>query len=74
MKCPCRGCTDRTLTCHGVGERFAEWKKYEADRKAWLATFKPPVSEQARNGEIEKLRRKKRGKSGKYGGRTNNYE
>lgn len=27
MKCPCKGCTDRTVTCHAMCERFEAWKK-----------------------------------------------
>ena len=65
MKCPCRGCTDRTLTYHAVCERFGEWKKYEADRKAWLAQFGPVTSEQIKKGEIKKIRSRQRG----WGGR-----
>ena len=26
MKCPCKGCTDRTLTCHSVCRRYEDWK------------------------------------------------
>ena len=26
MKCPCKGCTERTLTCHGVCHRYEDWK------------------------------------------------
>ena len=27
MKCPCKGCTERRLTCHGFCEKYGEWKK-----------------------------------------------
>ena len=27
MKCPCKGCTDRTVTCHAMCERFEAWRK-----------------------------------------------
>ena len=35
MKCPCKGCHERTITCHGVCEKFAKWKaeKAEAQRR-----------------------------------------
>lgn len=26
-KPPCKGCTDRNETCHGICERYLEWKK-----------------------------------------------
>ena len=26
-KCPCKGCFDRTVTCHGRCERYQTWKK-----------------------------------------------
>ena len=25
--CPCKGCDDRTLTCHGFCEKYKGWKK-----------------------------------------------
>ena len=25
--CPCRGCADRTLTCHVVCRRYGSWKE-----------------------------------------------
>ena len=27
MKCPCKGCVDRTVTCHGRCPRYEEFKK-----------------------------------------------
>ena len=45
MKCPCRGCTDRTVTCHGVCKRYQEWKKEHEDEKAWLKAQMPMTSE-----------------------------
>lgn len=65
MKCPCRGCTDRTVTCHGVCKRYQEWKKYNDDRKAWLKAQMPMTSEGVKKREIENLRRK-----AKYGNRS----
>jgi hypothetical protein len=33
-KCPCRGCTERILLCHGRCERYQEWKKeYEKNNR-----------------------------------------
>lgn len=32
-KCPCRGCTERILLCHGRCERYQKWKQeYEENR------------------------------------------
>ena len=68
MKCPCRGCTDRTITCHGVCKRYQEWKKEHEDEKEWLRKQKPQTSEALRKREIEKVRRMARyGNRGKWG-------
>jgi hypothetical protein len=26
MACPCKECTERTITCHGFCERYKDWK------------------------------------------------
>ena len=26
LKCPCKGCEKRTLTCHGVCRQYEDWK------------------------------------------------
>lgn len=31
MKCPCKGCADRTITCHSVCRRYAEWKDWKEE-------------------------------------------
>lgn len=31
MICPCKGCVDRTITCHGVCKRYQEWKAWKDD-------------------------------------------
>lgn len=28
MKCPCKGCNDRTVTCHGACKKYSEWKEW----------------------------------------------
>ena len=34
-ECPCRGCTDRKLYCHGSCRRYQDWKKdYEEAKPA----------------------------------------
>ena len=27
--CPCKGCTERTISCHGFCKRYQEWKAGE---------------------------------------------
>lgn len=29
MKCPCQGCTTRTVTCHANCRRYEDWKIYD---------------------------------------------
>lgn len=73
MKCPCRGCTDRTMTCHcdGQCERWEQWKEYDKDRKAWLEAQKPISSETMRKRANENIRRKARGWKRSAGGEKN---
>lgn len=39
-ECPCKGCTERQMKCHGSCEKYAAWKKtfvrvvdYDGDRQ-----------------------------------------
>ena len=70
MKCPCRGCPDRTITCHyeGFCDKWSEWKKFHLARKAWLASFRPPSNDNVRKRETYKIRQRARGWNGKKGG------
>ena len=61
MKCPCRGCTDRTITCHGVCARYKEWQKYNEDEKTWLEGHKQIPSERLRKYSAMKIKRIARG-------------
>ena len=38
MNCPCKGCTERKLTCHGFCEKYKAWKAKidERNRKRQL--------------------------------------
>ena len=69
MKCPCRGCLDRTLTCHYVGhcQKWEDWKKYEADKKEWEEKQKPHVSEALYKKSTENIKRKARGWTRSHG-------
>ena len=67
MKCPCKGCTERRLTCHGFCERYQDWKKEDAAMKAWLRSQNPAVNDSALKGFRDKIRNKARGWNGKRG-------
>ena len=68
MKCPCRGCTDRTITCHGVCKKYQKWKKWNEERRAWLKSQLPITSEGVKKREIENIRRRaKYGPGGRWG-------
>ena len=55
MECPCRGCTDRTITCHGVCQRYQDWKKNREDVNNWLIKQRPITSETAAKKFREKV-------------------
>ena len=63
MICPCKDCLDRTVTCHGVCQRYAEWKKEREQVSKWLRDQKPVTSEA---GLKEINRQLKHGKSRKW--------
>ena len=63
MKCPCKGCTDRTVTCHGVCKRYQKWKKELDETNKWLREQLPATSEAGLKGQRERL---KKGKSRKW--------
>ena len=56
MKCPCKGCEDRTITCHGVCKRYQEWKKNLDETKKWLREQKPMQSDAREKQQNERLR------------------
>ena len=63
MKCPCKGCTERTVTCHGVCRRYQEWKMERDNVNQWLRDQMPVTSEHGLKEHNERLRR---GKSRKW--------
>ena len=63
MKCPCKGCTDRTIVCHSLCRRYTEWKEERENVNKWLRDSMPPTSEAGLKGRNERL---KRGKSRKW--------
>lgn len=56
MKCPCKGCEDRTITCHGVCKRYQEWKKNLDETNKWLRGHKPLQSDAREKQQNERLR------------------
>ena len=70
MKCPCKGCQDRTVTCHydGYCDKWAEWKQYEKGKKEWLDSFKPTDSDEMRKREIKNIKARARGSMRKVKG------
>lgn len=63
MRCPCRGCTDRTVTCHCEGqcERWGEWRAYHEARKKWLKDQLPVTSEESKKRANKNIVQKARG-------------
>ena len=63
MKCPCRGCPDRTVTCHyeGYCDKWTEWKAFHEGRKEWLDSFKVDTSDQIRKRERLNIKARARG-------------
>ena len=63
MKNPCKGCTDRTVTCHGVCKRYQDWKAELEKTKQWLRDQAPVTSQAGLKKHNENL---KHGKSRKW--------
>ena len=61
MKCPCRGCDRRTITCHSVCRQYQEWKIYNEDRRKWLRGQKYVPTDGIRSGEIRNIKDRARG-------------
>lgn len=45
MKCPCRGCPDRTITCHGVCKKYQDWREVFDREKEWRRSQNPIYSD-----------------------------
>ena len=70
MKCPCKGCEDRTITCHGNCERYKEYKIELGKMNKWIqiqnaATFSDRAKQRYNNNII----RKAKGWTGRRGGK-----
>ena len=66
---PCKGCTDRTITCHVVCTRYQEWKKELEETKQWLNDQKPVTTI---HNVHERNRQMKKKKSRKWNVKTRN--
>lgn len=56
MKCPCKGCLDRTITCHSVCRPY---KDYKADRERIIAEKAREIQGKPLSHDLEmKYRRK----------------
>lgn len=63
MKCPCRGCADRTMTCKYAGqcEKWETYKAEEKKKKEWERNQKPIYSEQCKKSMDKNIVVKARG-------------
>ena len=70
MKCPCNGCTERKLLCHGFCDRFKEFRKDLEAMKKWLAeNDNKPLFGEGRRREMKKHERNTaRGYTKRYSG------
>jgi len=59
---PCRGCPDRTVTCHGFCEKYQAWKKEHDEAMEWLKEQNSiPTSDRAKRAAYDKILRTARG-------------
>ena len=70
MRCPCKGCTDRTITCHSVCNKYIDWKKNKDEENNWLIRQRPIMSEDGKKRLEKQMRRKARGWIRNGGGRS----
>lgn len=57
--CPCKGCEDRTITCHGVCRHYQEWRKELDETNKWLREHTPITSPEGVKARNESLRKRK---------------
>ena len=61
MKCPCKGCDRRTITCHGVCKEYEAWKKFNDDRNEWLRSHKYEPTNGLKKGVSKSIKDTARG-------------
>lgn len=64
MNCPCKGCTDRTITCHAVCPRYGAWKENHDAANQWLRDQLPVISDDAKKRQRKLIRSTARGWKG----------
>ena len=67
MRCPCRGCPDRTITCHGFCERYRDWREVFEKEKEWKRRQNPIYSETCKKKLDSNAIRKARGWTRSHG-------
>ena len=65
MKCPCKDCLDRTMTCHGVCDRYKAWKKWYEEMKAAQPDRSMHFSEQNQRVWWRNLKKWKKHRTGR---------
>ena len=61
MKCPCKGCQDRTITCHGVCQKYQDWKQEREEIKKRILYEKPITNYEILKRQREKIIKIQRG-------------
>lgn len=69
MMCPCKGCQDRTITCHGGCKRYQEWKSEHEKKQEWLRSQRPETPEPKKRFFAARERKKARDQVGRRFGR-----
>ena len=70
-KCPCKGCVDRRLTCHGFCRQYKDWQKENQAEKEWLREQNWTRTENQRDSFFAMMRKKAKGIIRTKGGRGN---
>ena len=69
MSCPCKGCQERTDTCHGTCEKYKSWKAEHEKKKEWLRGHVVEQTEPRRQFFNRLERKRARGQCGKRFGK-----
>ena len=59
-KCPCNGCADRRLTCHGFCRQYKDWQKEKQAETEWLREQNWTRTEHQRDSFFAMMRKKAR--------------
>ena len=68
-KAPCKECTERTLTCHGLCHKYKEWKAELDKTNEWLRSQRAETSVHIQKAMFGKIRRLAMGHERKNGRR-----